>query len=327
MNVALLIDAVVRQTTVLIAQLATTGGVRAPVAHLANQVFLDLAREFEDQGVSRKVSADMFGMALRAYLRKIQRLSESSTEHGRSLWEAVYDFVRSRDVVTRKEVLDRFRRDDESQVRSVLHDLAESGFVFQTGTVHDSMFRAATDQELGRMRELKDGRIDELLWAIVYNSGPIDRAALGRIEALRAADVDAALERLSAVGRITVDEHLDGRKYRAHSLVVPLGSEIGWEAAVFDHFHAMVATICRKLSRSRKASAADDVGGSTYTFEVWPGHPMEAEVRALLSRFRAEHSDIRARVRAHNDAQGVPPNAYEVVVYGGQYVADGEDES
>ena len=88
MNVPLLIDAVVRQTTVLIAQLATTGGVRAPVAHLANQVFLDLAREFESQGVSRKVSADMFGMALRAYLRKIQRLTESSTEHGRSLWEA-----------------------------------------------------------------------------------------------------------------------------------------------------------------------------------------------------------------------------------------------
>src|ERR1043165_7100832 len=94
MNAQLLIDAIVRQTTVLIAQLATSGGLRAPVAHLANQVFLDLARELDAQGVSRKVSADMFGMALRAYLRKIQRLGESSTEHGRSLWEAVYDFIR-----------------------------------------------------------------------------------------------------------------------------------------------------------------------------------------------------------------------------------------
>src|ERR1044071_8716788 len=121
MNVPLLIDAVVRQTTVLIAQLATTGGVRAPIAHIANQVFLDLARELEGQGVSRKVSADMFGMALRAYLRKIQRLSESSTEKGRSLWEAVYDFLRSRDFVTRREIIERFRVDDESAVRSVLH--------------------------------------------------------------------------------------------------------------------------------------------------------------------------------------------------------------
>jgi len=35
MNVQLLIEAIVRQTTVLIAQLATTGGIRAPVAHVA----------------------------------------------------------------------------------------------------------------------------------------------------------------------------------------------------------------------------------------------------------------------------------------------------
>jgi hypothetical protein len=43
-NVNLLIDAIVRQTTVLIAQLATAAGVRAPLAHTANQVFVDLVR-------------------------------------------------------------------------------------------------------------------------------------------------------------------------------------------------------------------------------------------------------------------------------------------
>ncbi len=45
MNQQLLIDSIVRQTTVLIAQLATSRGARAPVAHVANQVFLDLTRE------------------------------------------------------------------------------------------------------------------------------------------------------------------------------------------------------------------------------------------------------------------------------------------
>jgi hypothetical protein len=34
MNVKILIDSIVRQTTVLIAQLATAGGVRAPLAHV-----------------------------------------------------------------------------------------------------------------------------------------------------------------------------------------------------------------------------------------------------------------------------------------------------
>ncbi len=63
-NAQVLIDAVVRQTTILIAQLATSGGARAPLAHVASQVFLDLADELDAQGVSRKVSADMFGMGL-----------------------------------------------------------------------------------------------------------------------------------------------------------------------------------------------------------------------------------------------------------------------
>jgi hypothetical protein len=46
-------------------------------AQVAKQVFLDLTRELEEQGVSGKVSADMFGMALRAYIRKVRRLSEA----------------------------------------------------------------------------------------------------------------------------------------------------------------------------------------------------------------------------------------------------------
>lgn len=96
MNVQHLITAVVRQTTVLVAQLATSGGARAPLAHVANQVFLDLARELEGQGVGRKVSADMFGMALRSYQRKLQRLNESSTDEGKSLWQAVLDFLTER---------------------------------------------------------------------------------------------------------------------------------------------------------------------------------------------------------------------------------------
>jgi hypothetical protein len=83
MNAQVLIDSIVRQVTVLIAQLATSAGIRgirAPLAHVANQVFLDLSRELQEQGVGRKVSTDMFGMALRAYIRKVRRLSEAQSE-------------------------------------------------------------------------------------------------------------------------------------------------------------------------------------------------------------------------------------------------------
>jgi hypothetical protein len=40
----LLVDAIVQQTTVLIAQRSTRAGLRAPLAHIADQVFLELAK-------------------------------------------------------------------------------------------------------------------------------------------------------------------------------------------------------------------------------------------------------------------------------------------
>lgn len=134
MNAQLLIDSIVRQVTVLIAQLATSGGVRAPIAHLANQVFVELANELQAQGVSRKVSADMFGMALRPYIRKLRRLSEGKTDAGKTLWQAVLDFIGDEGMVTRTRVLERFSRDDKLQVSGVLRDLIESGLVFVSGS-------------------------------------------------------------------------------------------------------------------------------------------------------------------------------------------------
>ena len=40
-----------------------------PPSRVADQMFLDLAREIEAQGVSRKVTADMFSLPLRTYGR------------------------------------------------------------------------------------------------------------------------------------------------------------------------------------------------------------------------------------------------------------------
>lgn len=327
MNIQLLIDSVVRQTTVLIAQLATSGGVRAPLAHVANQVFLDLANELEAQGVSRKVSADMFGMALRAYVRKVSRLSESSTDRGRSLWEAVYDHLSKQGVVTREDVIQRFHQDEEALVRGVLRDLTESGLVFATGAGPRSVFRAASEEELGRMRQFTQGRIDELLWVIVYREGPIARSTLTKLVGSKAAEVDGALDRLVGAGRVQRDgDHADPR-YRATGFVVAIGSESGWEAALLDHFHALVRTICQKLRQGAESSAADTVGGSTYTFAVWPGHPRRDEVVGTLKRFREELTTLRTEVDAHNESHGVPGDYEQVVIYGGQSVTkQGNDE-
>lgn len=328
MNVALLINAVVRQTTVLIAELATSGGLRAPLAHVANQVFVDLATELSAQGLSRKVGADMFGMALRTYQRKVQRLQESRTERGRSLWEAIYDHIRTQEVIDRRAILLTFAREEESVVRAVLHDLVESGLVFATGGTQETSFRAATALELGRMAESRTHDLDELIWALVFRTGPVELSTLTKLGGLDRAAVAACVERLIVAGR--VQRHPDGDEatYSAPSFFVSLGTPSGWEAAVFDHYHAVVRTVCAKLRQSDgRASSADIVGGSTYSFEVWTGHPFEEKVLSSLQRFRAEFSELRKNVREYNESNDEQPGRRRVIVYGGQCTWEAEDET
>ena len=66
MQVQVLIDPMIRQNTALIRHLATSAGMRAPPAHIADQVFLEISNELRKQGLGIKVIADMFGRALRS---------------------------------------------------------------------------------------------------------------------------------------------------------------------------------------------------------------------------------------------------------------------
>jgi hypothetical protein len=318
-NVALLIDAVVRQTTVLVAQLATSGGLRAPLAHIANQVFLDLSRELEVQGVSRKVSADMFGMALRAYRKKIQRLDESSTQRGRSLWEAVLEHIEQHELCTRADVLLRFKHDDEAQLKSVLHDLVDSGLVFSSGNSTGTIYRCTTSEERQALQRSSSG-LEELLWAIVYREGRRSLDELAQVSGRQADDLEAALSRLQAEGR--VERSADGR-FRAKTFAVPLGAAHGWEGAVFDHYHAVVKTISQRLlGLPASTDMTDIVGGSTFTFKVWPGHPHHDEVRGTLRSLRERLGALRGKVESWNAENDSPRDSEAVTVYAGQCLVE-----
>ncbi|MDX2022442.1 MAG: hypothetical protein SF187_19555 [Deltaproteobacteria bacterium] len=328
MNVQLLIDAIVRQTTVLIAQLATRGGVRAPLAHLANQVFLELAKELEAQGVSRKVSADMFGLALRSYQRKLRRLEESCTFRGRSLWEAVYSAIPHDREIPQGEILDKFRADDPTVIRGVLADLCETGLVFKTGQGVATRYRLAEAAVAADAVPTVDGGLDELVWALVFREGPISEPALIENFPGVAKQLDGVLARLQADGRVSrlpakADEPAH---FTAASFVVPAGAAQGWEASVYDHFHSVVQTICTKLEQGAVSHLRDRVGGSTYAFNVWPGHPYEAEVLQTLEDFRARHSNLRAKVQAYNKQAPVPQERMKVTVYAGQCVTELSEE-
>ncbi|MDX2022999.1 MAG: hypothetical protein SF187_22385 [Deltaproteobacteria bacterium] len=328
MNVQLLIDAIVRQTTVLIAQLATRGGVRAPLAHLANQVFLELAKELEAQGVSRKVSADMFGLALRSYQRKLRRLEESCTFRGRSLWEAVYSAIPNDRAIAQGEILDKFRADDPTVIRGVLADLSETGLVFKTGQGGATRYRVADAATGEDAAPATDDGLDELVWALVFREGPISLPKLTENFPGVAKHLEQVLARLQADGRVSrlPAEANEPAHFTAASFVVPAGAAQGWEASVYDHFHSVVQTICIKLEQGAVSHSRDRVGGSTYAFDIWPGHPHEAEVLRTLEEFRERNSSLRSKVQAYNKQVSAPQERMKVTIYAGQCVTELSEE-
>jgi len=135
----------------------------------------------------------MFGLGLRTYRRKIQRLTESSTERGRSLWKWCFEHVKEHGLVTRREVLSRFVRDDEVQVRAVLHDLCESQLVFSSGTGPNTTYRAATDEELATLQQRRGPEgSEELVLALMFREGPLTLEDIAARAQLRSAESKAS---------------------------------------------------------------------------------------------------------------------------------------
>jgi DNA-binding PadR family transcriptional regulator len=229
--------------------------------------------------------------------------------------------------VTRADVLAQFANDDESQVRGVLRDLCESGLIATAGSGARVTYRLTSEDEQARLRQAPshDG-LDELVWALIYREGPCTLAKLQKAH-VDAAELAPALSRLLAAGRVEQLE-ADG-SYTARSLVLPLGSSVGWEAAVFDHFKAVVNTITRRLGMDRKSTAlADRVGGSTYTVDVWPGHPHAEQAFETLQRLRSELGSLRDQIERYNADHPVPERYTQVLLYAGQcLIEQGEDEA
>ena len=323
MNASLLVDAVVQQTMVFIAQLATAGGVRAPLAHVAEQVFLDLTSELQNRGVKKKVIADMFGMALRTYHRRVRELEESKTDLGRSVWEAVLGFIRLKGPVSGHVVLGRFAGDDPEVVAGVLSDLAQSGLVYRAGRGDAARYRVADEVDVSVDDEAARTARAHLVWLAVYRNGP---ASLDTIQAAAHLGQPACTEAIEALildGRVVESRTATGIRYVTDRFEVPVGSGVGWEAAVLDHFQAMVTAIIAKLSSGQfRGPNSDYVGGSTWSLDVWPGHPLESEAKTLLRTIRLRVEALRERIDTHNQSHEHPGPRDRVVFYAGQNIRE-----
>lgn len=325
----LLIDSIVRQTTLLIANLATAAGVRAPLAHVADQVFLELSREIESQGVSRKVAADMFGMALRTYQKRVQRIAESVTDSQQTLWSAVLDYIVENDSIQRSDIMHRFRYDGDSQVASVLNDLVSSGFIYRTGRGDSTVYAPTDEKDYEKfVKSNRESTLADLVWVHIYRNPAVTEDELVAGMPFDEDEVRSALEVAIADGRISRlygDEKVP--RLRAGVMHVPVGSKKGWEAAVFDHYQALCTAVSRKVNEGIVQSQhGDRIGGATLSFDVYPGHPYEQQAYGLLDRIRSDVNLLWMAVSRYNADNPVPEDEKtKVVFYFGQYVSDSSE--
>lgn len=300
MNAQILVHAVVQQTTVLLAQLATAGRLRTPLHRVSQQVFLDLSAELQSQGLTKSLIADMFGMTLRTYHRKVHELSQSRSVLGRTVWEAVLEFIVEHECVSAAEIDGRFSRDDRDVVASILVDLVESGFCYRTGRGKQAVYRAASVADFREGGPSFSVACEYLVWQTIYRNGPSDLARVESLTRLPREQCRRALDALLADGRA---ERVDANAelFQSQRIDVPVGQAEGWEAAIFDHYQAMVAAVCDKLARHVEgADSSDTTGGATYSIDLWPGHPLEEEVLGTLTRVRTMMEDLRSRVDKEN---------------------------
>lgn len=272
----------------------------------------------------------MFGVSLRTFHNRVSRISESRTERGHSLWEALHTYIERQGPVTRADVLRRFSADDETVVRGVLRELVDSGLVFRSGTGDSTFFRTARPDEYPRPQADENvERLASMLWVAVKRFGPVTRAALAEIVPARERDIEEGLARLLADGRIERTNEPEPT-YAAEEFVIPVGHSVGWEAAVFDHYQALVTTITTKLRLSGRRSAPDDwVGGSTYSIELSREHPLFDEVVGFLSSARERAVSLRRRVEElKRDKPQLADDTLNVIIYVGQTIVglDSEEE-
>ncbi|HEX2731747.1 MAG TPA: hypothetical protein VHM70_09085 [Polyangiaceae bacterium] len=303
MDTVRLIDAIVRHTTAFIAQLSTSAGLRAPLAHIADQVFLDLSREIEAQGVSRKVVASMFGMALRGYQRKVQRLTESSSHKGKTLWEALVEHLHTHGPTLRSELERRFDADGEEHVAAVLRDLTDSGVVYSTGRGGTAIYGLSSDQDRERiLMQTRGEKLELATWYAIHRKpqsfGSLCAALGGRSEELL-----PIVEELIRGGWVHANTEglTETTELSSQRFLVPVGDERGFEVAVFDHYRALLDAVATKLRlRSEDPEAAKWVGGTTLVFDLHPSHPLSMDVLGSLERVRGDLGELWERVSRHN---------------------------
>lgn len=318
MDTSKLIHSIVRGTGALIARLATASGSRASLSGISDRFFSSIVAELEAQNIRQKVIADMFGIPLRSFQYRMSRLSRSRTDSGRLLWEVIFEFLQTKPEITLGQVLTRFYQEDEATVRGLLGDLVDSGLADRSGRGPTSTYSLATSDHLDEYSPARAERAREALVGItIFREGPISRTELADRLNMSDGDIAEALGGLAERNQLGVSDRKGEARYSLARFVMPIGASGSAEAAVYDHFQAVFETIATRVAPTGDFPT-QEIGGSTYSFDIWPGHAEEASIRSLLSEIRSKVSAIGTRALAFESSNERPRPFKRVTFYVGQ---------
>jgi len=332
----LLIDGVARQSVRLIAHIATFAG-RSRLSGLTEQMFGWMVTALREEcDLNHGVIQSMLALPRSTYFDRLSRRSESG--HGVNLWLAILlQFQRRAPApLSVEELAQILPRVDEHSLRGILADLQKQELIAcATGGASNLAWERFAIVDAERVKTVIDCALEDIssmLLVAVYQNGPIGVSALAERLGLAVAEIEDGLLDLNDRGLIDVDRSNGAERWDCKGLDIAFENVEAWHAAVYDHVHAVVNAVIGKL-RSEKTQACmeDEVGGSTFSYEVWPGHPHEKRVGALFKKVRAEGNQLLEELRVFEQSEAAkakPPAAQrrKVVFYCGQAVHH-QDES
>ncbi len=234
--------------------------------------------------------------------------------------EAVLEFVRGHEPVSGAVIYGRFRNDDREVVAGVLNDLVESSLAYRSGRGDNAVYRIADQSDFVSSDPRAETARLHMILLTVYRTGPIALPDLAATLRLSEATCASALHTLLAEGKVTQD----GFRFKSDRFEVPVGESQGWEAAVLDHYQALVNAVAAKVCAGTQGSKpGETVGGATFSFDIPEGHPLEEQVLGLLSATRRTLENLREQVDRINHTLpvgGAESEPRRLVFYLGQYV-------
>jgi len=320
-SLGMLLDTLFRQSMTLVARLAVSNGSRVPLAHMPSQTFVYLTQELRAQGLGHKVIADMLGMTLRAYHGKVQRLHREQARRDRSLWQALVDYFHAEQgLVTKPQLLRKFRYEDSASVLGIINDLVSSGFLRREGEGERVTYHKA--QEIAAsMDEQALHALCSIVWILVRRYGPFGLQELkDHLPTRDEEELAAALAKLESEGRVT-RHGLDAEEiFATPACVIPTDDTASWMGAMIDHLNAVVNTLSIKAERTKQREFDSHCGGSTFTFELDDDHPLKEQVLQHFEEVRQASSTLRQKVDAYNKEHSLAERVFRVTFYAGQHV-------